>query len=312
MEVGSMFSIIIPVYKNEENIPRLLSVLTDIQNRLKEDLEVVFVVDGSPDQSYALLKKALIDLTFKAQLLLHSRNFGSFAAIRTGLIAAKGEFYGIMAADLQEPIELMLDFEEVLVSDICDVAIGVRINRKDPVLSKLSSSIFWAIYRKYVIKEMPIGGVDIFACNRAFRDQLVLLNESRSSLISLVFWLGFRRTNISYERQKRIEGKSSWTLKRKIEYMFDSIFAFSDAPINFLLHVGAIGSLLSIFMIVLTFLGYLLNLIVVPGYTTIILISLFFFMLNLFCFGIVGNYSWRAYENSKHRPSAIVAIKLEN
>jgi hypothetical protein len=97
------YSIVIPVYRNEESIPRLLDALTNVSRSLDEPAEVVFVVDGSPDGSYALLNKAIDSLDFPAQLLAHSRNFGSYPAIRSGLEAARGQFLGVMAADLQEP-----------------------------------------------------------------------------------------------------------------------------------------------------------------------------------------------------------------
>ena len=95
------YSVIIPVYKNEASIPRLLEALTLMSHELNDSMEVVFVVDGSPDQSYAMLRDAIDNLTFSAQLLAHSRNFGSFPAIRSGLEAARGEYFGVMAADLQ-------------------------------------------------------------------------------------------------------------------------------------------------------------------------------------------------------------------
>ncbi|MDP3560520.1 MAG: glycosyltransferase [Legionellaceae bacterium] len=104
------YSVIVPIYKNEASIPELLRTLKDMNQTLKGQMEAVFVVDGSPDKSYALLLAALNQLDFSAQLLAHSRNFGSFPAIRTGLIAARGRYFGVMAADLQEPPELLLAF----------------------------------------------------------------------------------------------------------------------------------------------------------------------------------------------------------
>lgn len=105
-----IYSVIIPVYKNEESIPRLIKALEEMSLDLDKKMEVVFVVDGSPDSSFELIKRALDNLPFAAQLICHSRNFGSFPAIRTGLAMAKGNFFGVMAADLQEPPELLVEF----------------------------------------------------------------------------------------------------------------------------------------------------------------------------------------------------------
>lgn len=306
------YSVIIPVYKNEKSIQRLLETLSSINYELNGDMEAIFVVDGSPDLSFEHLHAALNDLDFSAQLLLHSRNFGSFPAIRTGLIAARGEFFGVMAADLQEPPELLISFFRALNAGECDVTIGTRTRRNDPLISSMASGLFWRLYRNLVVKDMPEGGVDIFGCNRVFRDQLLVLEESRSSLIALIFWLGFRRKFVEYERLERQEGKSSWSLSKKIDYMMDSIFAFTDYPIRLLTRIGAIGCVLSIVLSLCVLIGAVSGKINVPGYAATMLVVLFFGMLNMLGLGLVGTYAWRGYENSKRRPLAIVSIRYDN
>lgn len=309
---GIIYSVIIPVYKNEESLPRLFKALESMNAHLNGQMEAVFVVDGSPDNSFQVIKNALKELPFAAQLIGHSRNFGSFPAIRTGLIAAKGEFFGVMAADLQEPPELICEFFLALAADECDVSIGTRNGRTDPYFSRLASSIFWGLYRRLVVKDMPEGGVDIFGCNRVFRDHLLQLEESRSSLIALIFWLGFRRKFVSYVRQARLEGKSAWTLSKKIDYMLDSIFAFTDYPIRLLMKIGALGSVAALLLALVVLVGKLTGSIDVPGYAATVITVLFLGALNLFGLGLVGTYAWRSYENSKQRPLAVVASRLDN
>lgn len=306
------YSVVIPVYKNEATIPRLVQTLIAMNGELNGSMEAVFVVDGSPDQSYARLREALEEVAFSAQILVHSRNFGSFAAIRTGLMAARGEYFGVMAADLQEPPELLLKFFSSLAADECDVAIGSRVARNDPPFSRLASILFWGLYRRLVVRDMPEGGVDVFGCNRTFRDQLVKLEESRSSLIALIFWLGFRRKFVGYERQPRQEGKSAWTLSKKIDYMMDSVFAFTDYPIRLLIRMGVIGSVLSIALGVVVAAARLSGAIDVPGYAATMIAVLILGALNLLGLGLIGTYAWRGYENTKRRPLAIVAIKHEH
>lgn len=301
------YSLIIPVYKNEESIPRLLEAVRQLHGELEQSLEVVFVVDGSPDRSYELLRNALDTLPCAVQLLGHSRNFGSFAAIRTGLQAARGKFFSVMAADLQEPPELVLAFFRCLQADECDVALGTRVNRRDPFFSRLSSGLFWKLYRRLVVPEMPAGGVDIFGCNDAFRRELLQLGESRSSLVALIFWLGFRRKLVPYERNARLEGKSAWTLRKKVDYMMDSVFAFTDLPIKLLVRAGVCGIAASVAVGALVLIARITGGIHVPGYAATILIVLFFAALNLLGLGVIGIYAWRTYENSKSRPLSIVA-----
>ncbi|KJZ56969.1 glycosyltransferase family 2 protein [Pseudomonas fluorescens] len=306
------YSIIIPVYKNAESIPRLIQAIDEINKRLNNEVEAVFVVDGSPDASFELIQKELPNLPFAAQLIAHSRNFGSFPAIRTGLMAATGEYFGVMAADLQEPPELLISFFQSLSNDECDVAIGTRNARKDPFFSRVASSMFWGLYRKLVVHDMPKGGVDIFGCNNTFKEQLLKLEESRSSLIALIFWLGFRRKFVDYDRQTRQEGKSAWTFKKKLEYMMDSVFAFTDYPIRLLIKMGAIGSLMSAAIGLLVIIARIHGTIAVPGYAATMVVVLLLGTLNLLGLGLVGTYAWRAYENTKQRPLAVVSIQLNN
>jgi glycosyltransferase involved in cell wall biosynthesis len=228
------------------------------------------------------------------------------------MAAARGEYFGIMAADLQEPPELLIAFFKALAQDECDVVIGTRTGRNDPYASRFASWLFWGLYRRLVVHDMPEGGVDVFGCNRIFHDQLLNLEESRSSLIALIFWLGFRRKLVSYERRERQEGKSSWTFQKKVDYMMDSIFAFTDYPIRFLIRIGVLGCALSIALGMLVFAAHILGQIVVPGYAATVLVVLFFSMLNLLGLGLVGTYAWRGYENSKLRPLAVTSIKILN
>jgi polyisoprenyl-phosphate glycosyltransferase len=304
------YSIIIPVYKNEDSIQRLLEQLTHANELLKGRLEVVFVVDGSPDASYERLRTLLPTTPFASQLLAHSRNFGSFLAIRNGLIRATGNFYCMMAADLQEPITLAVEMFELLAADECDVTVGRRVSRDDPMFSRINSEIFWWLYQKLVVPEMPKGGVDVFGCNKIFRDKLLELEESRSSLVALIFWLGFRRNSVDYKRQRRLEGKSAWTLKKKLGYLSDSICSFTDLPIRALVYIGTFGIAMSLAAAIIVTAAKFSGTIEVSGYTATILAISFFGALNLLSTGVIGTYAWRAYENTKNRPLGIVAREL--
>jgi polyisoprenyl-phosphate glycosyltransferase len=304
-----MMSVIIPVYKNAANIPPLIAALVNLQRELPSPLEVVFVVDGSPDDSHARLAASLSETDLRAQLLLLSRNFGSFAAIRAGLEVARGDRFAVMAADLQEPPSLVREFDAVLCADEADIAIGTRVGRRDPLLTRLASQSFWGLYRRWVEPQIPEGGVDIFACTRKVRDQLLALSENHSSLIGLLFWVGFRRKLVPYERREREIGRSAWTLQKRIRYMADSVYAFSDLPIRLLTMVGVFGLLVSVSFSVAVVLLKVFGDIPVPGYAATVLIVMFFGALNCFGLGIIGNYVWRTFENTKSRPNYIVSLR---
>jgi len=297
-----MLSLIIPIYRNEENLDDLLRAVAALNTQLRGALEAVFVVDGSPDRCYEILRDRLPACDFRSQLVLLVRNFGSFSAIRAGLEAGNGDHFAVMAADLQEPPELILTMHEVLQRDEADVVVGVRESREDPWSTRLSSGIFWGLYRRYVISEMPPGGIDIFACNRAFRDQILRLEERHSSLIAQIFWLGFRRRFVPYKRRKRVKGQSAWTFQKRVTYLMDSIFSFTDLPIRLLTRIGGFTAFFAAALGSVIVISRQLGLITVPGYTANILAVIFFGALNIFCVGVVGAYTWRAYENTKGRP----------
>jgi len=301
-------SLIIPVYKNEENIPSLLEALSSLNNKI-ENFEVVFVVDGSPDASYELLLKQLPAQPFASQLIHLSKNFGSFAAIRRGLEEAKGDLFAVMAADLQEPPELIIDFFRVLDEGEFDIAVGERGERNDPPLTTFLSKTFWSFYRRFVIKGVPDGGVDVFACNQSVRKALLMLEEINSSLIGQLFWVGFKRKFVTYDRQKREHGTSAWNLSRKIRYMFDSVFAFSDLPILMFLWLGGFGIATSILVSLIVIVSWMFSIITVPGYAPIILSIYFMGSLLILGQGIIGSYVWRCNENTKRRPITLVHEK---
>ncbi len=300
------YSLVIPVYKNEGSIPELLDAVAGMSRDLDGELETVFVVDGSPDRCYVLLREALPACAFPSQLLLHSRNYGSFAAIRSGLQAARGEYFAVMAADLQEPPELAVSFFRSLAADEADILVGTRESREDPWASRLASGIFWSLYRRFVIPDMPPGGVDMFGCNRQFRDELLQLEESHSSLIGLLFWLGFRRKTVGYHRRGRKHGVSAWTLRKKVTYLMDSIFAFSDLPIRILIAVGMLGLGFALVFGLLVALLRITGVMEVTGYAATVITILFFGGLNAVGLGIIGAYVWRAYGNTQRRPLSVV------
>jgi hypothetical protein len=159
---------------------------------------------------------------------------------------------------------------------------------------------------RFIQPEMPVGGVDVFGCNAAVRDQLLRLESVRTSLVGQLVWLGFRTKTIAYTRSPRKHGKSAWSWQKKIDYLLDSAFAFTDFPIKALLVTGAIGLFISLAVGAAVLVAKISGAVEVPGYAATALMILFFAALNLFGLGIVGSYAYRAFENSKHRPAAIV------
>jgi glycosyltransferase involved in cell wall biosynthesis len=301
-------SLVIPVYGNRDTIVELIEAVRAIRDRTDGGFEVIFVVDGSPDDSHERLVKELEGSGLEARVVEHSRNFGSFAAIRTGMSLARGEFIAVMAADLQEPPELAIEFLERLRAGDVDVVVGERAGRRDR--GDAFSKLYWLLYRRFVLGEIPAGGADVFACTASVRDVICSLESVHTSLVAQLFWVGFRRQLVPYERRPS-DGESGWTLRRKLRYLTDSVFAFTDLPVKMLWLVGLLGLLVGAAFGVVVLVARAVGAVSVPGYTATILVIVFFGSFNLVGLGIVGSYVWRAYETLKGRPGAIVRDVLE-
>jgi glycosyltransferase involved in cell wall biosynthesis len=301
-----MLSIVIPVFRNEKNIDRLVEELERINLLAPMPIEVVAVVDGSPDRSLELLQRALPRAAFSSVLVSLSRNFGAFNAVRCGLEQASGEYIAVLAADLQEPADLALTFLDILRRDQADIVFATRSSRDDPWFDEISSRVFWALYRRWVLPELPPGGVNAVGCTSMVRDRLLQLREPTTNLIALFFWLGFRRAFVAYDRQPRRDGRSAWTLAKKLRYGFDSLFSFTDLPIRLLLLLGVVGTVTAVVFAALLLSASLAGRIAVPGYAPTVLIVTFFGSITSLGLGILGQYVWLILQTTRGRPGYVI------
>ena len=299
-------SVVVPVYQNSEFIDQLVESLTKLADSIEGNLEAVFVVDGSLDDSAAKLLARFPSNELSCQILQLSRNFGAFSAIRVGLEVARGSYVAVIAADLQEPPELLRNFFDKLENGSCDIVIGRRSARDDGFITSFLARTYWRFYTRMINREIPSGGVDVFACNKAVTRQLIKLSENNTSLVGLLFWVGFRRDFVDYARLTRLHGKSGWTIKKKFKYLTDSVFAFTDFPIVLLQLIGIFGILVSTVLGVVVLIGSISGSIVAPGYAALMIVLLASTSAILLGLGVVGSYAWRAYENGKNRPNAII------
>ena len=304
---ATMLSVVIPVFKSEANLERLLTEIEAFSRQIPQPMETVFVVDGSPDRCAEILRAQLPGWRVRSRLIELSRNFGSFAAIVAGLRAGQGSHFAVFSADLQEPPSLLAQFHAILSSGDADIVFGYRTGRADPWWSRILSNCFWSLYRWFVLPEVPRGGVDVFACNRKVRDELVQLPEANTNLIALLFWLGFRRAFVPYVRQPRLAGKSAWTLGSKLRYAVDSVFNFTDLPIRVLLLLGFLGMTAAFAASVVLMVMKWLGAVPLTGYNALLLAVMFFGGLTAFGLGIVGQYLWLTFANSRRRPPFVIS-----
>lgn len=301
-------SIVVPVYYNEENLLSLYADLKEkvINNLPKYDLdyELIFVDDGSKDNSYNILKD-LAKLDNKIVLLKLSRNFGEHSALLAGLTKCTGDFAVRKAADLQEPSDLIIKMIEKY-NEGNNVVIATRADREEPFLQKALSGLYASIMQKLALHNMPKGGFDSFLIDRQVIDVLVEMQEKNTSLMSQILWSGFKTGSVSYTRLKRTAGKSRWTLSKKIKLAIDSILSFSYFPIRFISGIGILSSIAALIASIVIICLKLTGTIDVEGYTSIIILILFCFGVIMFSLGILGEYIWRAFDASRKRPPFIV------
>ena len=298
-------SIIVPIYYNELNIPHLYEQMKEkILSRTDFEAEIVCVDDGSKDGSYkALLELREKDDRFKVVKL--SRNFGSHTAILAGFAHATGDCMTMVAADLQEPLEIIIEMYEKWKQGK-KVVIAVRKDREDGFFQKLFSNTYYSLMQKYALKDMPSGGFDCFFIDKKVRDVLVSMNEKNSSIVGQVLWAGFEMDKIYYVRKKREIGESKWTLSKKIKLFIDSFMAFSYVPIRFIstlgIFISIVGFILAVFLIVNKF---MFN-VPVQGWTTMMITLLMLSGIQMLTLGVIGEYLWRNFDESRGRPTYIV------
>jgi len=315
-EQGSpkLISLVIPVYYNEENIPVTWQVLRETLETLPHgiDWEVIFIDDGSGDDSFARLCEVRESAPERVCVLKLLRNFGQYAAILAGLQRARGDACVVMSADLQDPPELILEMARRWADGGHKIVLCTRNQREDGKLAAWTSRIFYRLMRRYAIPNMPEGGFDYFLIDRCVIDILQAVPERNGFLQGQVLWAGHDPSLIPYTRRKRKLGRSRWTLSMKLAYFFDGFVSYSIAPIRLITAVGILVSLLSFGYAGLILGARLVSAISIAGWAACMVSILMLSGVQLVMLGIIGEYLWRTYQTADRRPAFIIEAILDN
>lgn len=297
-------SIVVPIYKNQDNIiPFYNDFMLNINPHI-DDYEIIMVHDASPDNSWEVMNK-LVEIDSRIRLIKLSRNFGAIAASFTGIQYSTGDCVTVKACDLQEPPELTVEMYNKWKLGAKSV-IAIREARNDSWLTNMFSNIYYWLVQKLVISDMPKGGFDTYLIDRSIVNRIVSINDRNSPITLQILWMGFGPEKVYYERKKREIGKSSWTFSKKIKLFVDSFIGFSYIPIRIMSVIGILFSVLALLWGMYLIIVKLLGKIPVQGYTTILVLILFSSGLIMFTLGILGEYMWRALDASRRRPIAII------
>jgi polyisoprenyl-phosphate glycosyltransferase len=298
-------SVIIPIYNEYEGIPYLtenLNLFFGLHPHLNP--EVIFVNDGSKDGSVERLLEMKHE-TYRARVISLSRNYGSHAALRAGISIATGELVCFNYADLQDPLELILQMEEK-TKEGNDIIWAHRESTIVTLGEKTFSSIYAYLMKKFAFSNFPDKGFDIVMFNRKVASQVRENVEANSSIFLQILGMGFRQSSISYKKRERQSGVSKWTMSKKIKLFIDSFVAFSYAPIRMVTIIGFsmffIGLLWTIYIVTRKLLYHDLA----SGWPALISILTIGFGITNISLGIIAEYLWRTLDASRKRPVFII------
>jgi hypothetical protein len=300
------------MYKSVDHVPELVGYLDDLSERVVGKLLVTFVVDGNVDgTTEALTEYMKFDRTWESKIIQFSRNFGVGPALIAAFENSKSCSSVAFGADLQEPLELFVEFQELLTNPKLNLALGVRRSRNDPAISKMFSKIYWHLYSRFISPNTPKGGFDVCGLSENAKKALVNMHEKNTNITAQIDWLGFSRKYVEFDRKPRSFGKSTWSFGKKLRLFFDSFYGFTDLPIRIMQLTSGLGIILFSTLGLLTGVSWALGLIQVPGYTTIIFLQLFTANLVILCISILAGYVTRTFDNTKNRPRYIVERIIE-
>ena len=301
-------SVIIPVYFNADVLKETHSVLTAVLSAQSQkfDYELVFVDDGSKDESYRVMQE-IASADPRSKLVKLSKNHGAYVAILSGMNFACGDAVVFLAADLQDPPELIPQmYDEWVLGNKRDLVHCVRQSRSDPFLSKLFSAGFYKIFRALVLPEYPKTGFDLCMINKQQAKILVDMDEKNSHLTVQIIWLGFGRRFLNYHRRERKHGKSRWSFFKRLKLAFDTFFGFSARPLRIASFIGMLtwvpAFLLALYVVMRKIL-FDAPLFGIPALIASIFVTGGLILLSI---GIVGEYLWRNFDATRKRPTFIV------
>lgn len=300
-------SVIIPFLNEEDGLKAFCEGIDDYAGTVDFPIEAVFVDDGSTDNSVDILSSFKFDNIYKCKLISFSRNFGSHAGIRAGLQNASYDICTWLAADLQDPFELIKEaYNRIVVGNIDAVYVG-RSSVNIPATTKFFSHMYSALMRKYAVKNYEMGGIQTVVFGKKIKDYLNLNIESNSSIILQILNAGFKTETVYYGFNERVAGKSKWTFSKKIKLAIDSFVSFSFMPIRLVSIVGIMVFIAAIILALQIAVNKCVNPSAPVGYSTIACIMLGGVGITNISLGVIAEYLWRTYDAARNRPLFIVS-----
>jgi dolichol-phosphate mannosyltransferase len=301
-------SLVIPIYNEEEVLPQLDVRLQELLAKLATDTEVVFVNDGSKDQSIDILRR-MASHEPRYRVLGFSRNFGHQRAITAGMEKSRGRAVVVMDADLQDPPEVILEMVAKWREGY-DVVYGRRKSRAGESAFKLATAkIFYRVFAAMIPIEVPLDTGDFRLMSRRVVQTMRGLRETHRFVRGLVAWVGFKQTAVEYDRAARAAGETKYPLRKMLAFAIDGIASFSIQPLRFATYIGVFVGTASVLYAIASTITYYAGM-NVPGWTTTVVLVSFLFSVQFFMIGVLGEYVGRIYEQVKRRPLYVVSERI--
>jgi polyisoprenyl-phosphate glycosyltransferase len=301
-------SAIIACYKDAQAIPFMAERLTRTFAKIGVDYEIIFVNDGSPDDTQLVLER-LTSADPHIKAITHSRNFGSQNAFTSGMKLASGDACVLLDGDLQDPPELIEQFHEKWCEGY-DVVYGIRIKREMPTITEFGYKAFYRLFQTVAYVRVPLDAGDFSLIDRSVVTVLNALPERDRFVRGLRAWAGFKQTGVPYVRPERMFGRSTNNLWSNIRWARKGIFSFSYVPLELI----SVGALVVSFLSLLAGIAQIVAKIVWPhvpqGVPTIIVVCLFLGSIQLLSIAFLAEYVGKIFEEVKQRPQFVVTKLL--
>ena len=298
-------SVIIPIYNEQESIPELYQRLTASLSSITSEYELIFVNDGSRDQSLMGLMH-LADTDSRVFYINFSRNFGHQVAVTAGIDNCRGKAVVIIDADLQDPPELIPELYKKY-QEGNEVVYARRARREGESWFKLlTAKVFYRLLERITTIKIPVDTGDFRLMDEKIVKYLRKMPEQNKFLRGQIAWIGFRQTFVEYNRESRKYGQTGYPFKKMLRFAMDGITSFSDRPLNLVTQTGVIVFLLSLVEILHQLFGHFVMHTTIPGWTSLIISITFFGGLQLISIGIIGLYISRMNKNINNRPLYII------
>jgi len=298
-------SAIVACLNEEEVLEAFYARTAPIMDELFEEWEIVFVDDGSTDRTAAIVRE-LHERDPRVRAVRLSRNFGSHVAIAAGLDTAGGEVAVVLAADLQDPPEVMREFL-ARWREGYEIVWGAREARDDPLLRRVLARAFYGLVRRTALPGIPSTGTGSFCLlDRSVVEAFRQFQERNRLTFGIISWAGFSQAEVPYRRAPREAGRSKWSMAQLVKTAVDTFVSFSYVPLRLISYFGFLVSALSFVFGVYVILDYLANGTGLRGWPSLMSAILFLGGIQLVTLGIVGEYVWRISEESKRRPLYLV------